>query len=73
MSEIGYILSPKNDPEITIPAVTAGGIPIPLPIPIIAIPIVPIVPHDEPIDNDVRLHNSKPTGKNIAGLIYCSP
>lgn len=63
MSEIGDILSPKNDPEITMPAVTAGGIPIPLPIPIIAIPIVPIVPQDVPIDIDVRLHKNYPSVK----------
>ena len=73
VSEIGDILSPKNEPEMTIPAVTAGGIPIPLPIPIIAIPIVPIVPQDVPMDIDVKLHKSKPTGKKTAGLIYCNP
>ena len=54
LSEIEDILSPKNAPDITMPAVRGAGIPKPVPIPIIARPIVPTVPQDVPMEIDVR-------------------
>ena len=63
LSDMDDILSPKNAPDITMPAVRGAGIPIPAPIPIIASPMVPTVPQDVPMDMDVRLHKSRPMGR----------
>ena len=52
VSERGDILSPKYAPDITAPAVTAGGIQ-PYPIPSAAIPIVPAVVHELPVAKDM--------------------
>ena len=66
---MGDILSPKKEPEMTMPAVTAGGMPMPAPMPIMARPMVPMVPQEVPMDMDVRLHSSRPTGRKNFGVI----
>ena len=69
VSEIGDILSPKDAPQRTIPAVSPGGIPIPVPMPIMAKPIVPTVPQEVPIDIEVMLHRIRPIGRKSFGVI----
>ncbi len=52
VSERGDILSPKYAPETTTPAVSGAGIPRPCAIPIRAMPTVPDVVHEEPVEID---------------------
>jgi len=61
---MGEILSPKNAPETTAPAVIATGIPSPSPTPIAATPIVPIVVQELQVINDITLQNRKMSGRN---------
>ena len=69
VSEMGDILSPKDAPHKTMPAVSPDGIPMPAPIPIMASPMVPTVPQEVPMAMEVRLHSRSPTGRNSLGVM----
>lgn len=73
VSDMGDILSPKNAPQITAPAVIADGIPKLFPIPIIATPAVPIVPLEVPQNRETMEHNSIAVTKKNLGLIILMP
>ena len=49
-SDRGDSLSPKYAPEMMAPAVMAGGMPRPAPTPYSAMPTVPTVDQEEPVD-----------------------
>ena len=73
VSDMGDILSPKNAPQITAPAVIGAGIPILVPIPIIATPAVPTVPLEVPQNKDTTEHRSNAVTRNSFGLISLIP
>ena len=73
VSDRGEILSPKNDPDTTAPAVQTGGIPKPAPIPISASPTVPTVPQLVPSDTDTTAHRTIAAGRNTVGFRIVSP
>ena len=73
VSESGDILSPKYAPEMTTPAVRGAGTPRPSAIPIRAMPTVPDVPHDVPVESDTTEQMSSVAKRKIDGLRMASP
>ena len=73
VSDSGDILSPKYAPEITAPAAIPVGIPRPSPIPISAIPTVPAVPHEVPVESETIAQMIHVATRNIPGERIPSP
>ena len=73
VSDNGDILSPKYAPDIIAPAIIVFGIPKALPIPSSAIPIVPTVVHDEPVEIETIEQITVVATKNILGDNKLSP
>ena len=73
VSERGDILSPKYAPEITIPAVSGAGTPRPSAMPMMAIPTVPVVPHEVPVASDTIDVMMRAANRKIAGLSIARP
>ena len=73
VSDMWDILSPKKEPEMTMPAVSGAGMPMPVPIPIMARPMVPKVPQEVPMDRETTLHSSSPSGRKNLGVRYFRP
>ena len=73
VSDSGESLSPKYAPAKIAPAVGPRGIPIPVAMPMRASPMVPMVPHDEPVASDVIEHIRTAAIRNIEGDKSLSP
>src|SRR5690554_6329914 len=73
VSDSGEILSPKNAPETTAPAVQYVGTSKPAPIPISARPTVPTVPQEVPSDTETTEHIIMAAARKICGVRMTSP
>ena len=72
-SDSGESLSPKMEPEMAAPATTATGIPMLAPMLTQAIPTVPAVPQEDPVQRDSREQSRKANGSRSFGLTTESP
>ena len=73
VSESGDILSPKNEPDTTAPAVQYSGTPRAWPIPMMARPTVPTVPQEVPVASDTTVARMQVAGRKIRGLMMPRP
>src|SRR3990167_6107852 len=73
VSDRGDILSPKNEPETTAPAVQYSGMPKAVPMPTSARPTVPTVVQLEPIDSETTEQSSIEAARNQTGSISSRP
>ena len=73
VSDSGDILSPKYAPEITAPTAIAVGMPKPFPMPTNAMPTVPQVPQEVPVDSETSAQISTLAIRNSPGVKMPNP